>query len=174
MYRIQASNKTCHLISKDAARLSDYLKTQCELGSEEEPIEIWPDTPEEQIRLLIDFLEIAKDKPTLSIRRPLVGQGDLTASGMPPWALDWLNKLFEGREVADAWDLVFALLNIADFINYEGLVKVLASKVASRICAMDEVSKQSIFAPSRELTEEEKQKIRTENAWAEMDPPGND
>lgn len=174
MYRIQANDQTTYPISKEACELADYLKTNVILSVDDTPFTIFEDSTPEQVKLLIEFLETAKDKPRISIRRPLVGQGDLTASGMPAWALEWVNKLFEGREATAAWDLVFALLTIADFINYDGMVKVLAAKVASRICAMDEISKQSIFAPSRELTEEEKQKIRQENQWAELDPPGED
>lgn len=174
MYRIQASDNSFHLISKEAAVLSEYFTTCCDLLNGDEPILLGIDATGEQIRLMIDFMEMAKDKQTVAIRRPLIAQGDLVASGMPEWAKAWVDKIFENREASQAWDLIFALIKIGDFINYDALIKVLIAKVASRICAMDEQTKKRIFAPSRHLTEEEKERIHQENKWAEMEPPGED
>lgn len=171
MLAIQAADGSLHPISKEAALLADFLATQSELVQPDEPMGMHPDTPPEHVKWIIEFLEKAKDQEMVKIRRPLVGQGDLVASGCPPWALEWLQALFEGHEDTDAWDLVFALLDIGDFINCEVLMRVLTAKVASRICAMDEATKRIVFQPARELSEEEKAQIRAEHAWAEMDPP---
>jgi hypothetical protein len=173
-YQIEASDGTLFKISKEATQLADFLQTQTELVTENEAMKIEDSTPPHYLRLIVEFLEIAKDKPSISIRRPLLARGDLTLSGMPDWACKWLDSIFENHELCQAWDTVFDLVNIADFINCEMLVKVLIAKVASRICTMDEMKKKQVFAPSRDLTDEEKLRIREENKWAEVDPPAED
>lgn len=173
MFTLKANDGLCIPISREAAALADFLNTQCDLVQGDEPLEIW-EADGHLAQKLVDFLEMAKEKPTIHINRPLKNHGDLGASGVEKWALDYLEGFFTGQTTEAAWDTIFRLLNIADFVNCEPLIKLLTAKVASRVAAMDQVTRESVFRPSRPLTQEEMEKIREEQAWAMEDPVGED
>jgi hypothetical protein len=174
-FEIRGENGSKSQISLEAASLSDFLKTQTELALPDEGIDLM-EFVHNQFTLdkLVEFLEVAKDKPTIRVSRPLKRHGELEESGVPGWAINWINSLFEGRSAEESWDTVFELMNAADFINYPSLLKVLCAKVASRICAMDEETKRIVFKPTRTLTPEEEEQIHEQNRWAEEDAPGDD
>lgn len=174
-FEIRGENGSKSQITKEAAALADFLKTQTELAQPGEGLDLMGFIHSQHtLEKLVEFLEIAKDKPTIRVSRPLKKHGDLAESGVPEWARTWLNSLFEGRSPEESWDTVFELMNAADFINYPCLVKVLCAKVASRICAMDEETKRIVFKPTRTLTPEEEEQIHAQHRWAEEEAPGDD
>jgi hypothetical protein len=163
-------------ISKEAAARSDFLNTQVELVEDGDAIELIEIVEENQFVFdkLLEFLETAKSQSTVHVSRPLKRNGDLLESGVPEWAIEWLDSLFQKNTQEEGWNNVFNLLALGDFIADPCLVKILCAKIASRICAMDEETKQVVFKPSRELSPEEQEKIHQENKWAEEDAPGKD
>lgn len=169
IYKIRHSEGVEAELSAEAVELSDFLKTQSGLIGWDEPLDITYNCRPELLPLLVQFLETAKDKPHAQIYQPLKKRGDLKESGVPDWAIAFLDGLFKGRTETEGWNFVFELVGLADFLNLPDMTKIFCAKIASRICGMDEETKRIVFKPARDLTPEEEERIRQENKWAEED-----
>ena len=172
MSTIRSNDGGTFTISREAAKLADYLNTLCDMGNDD-PID-FPEATAPILEKLIQYLEIAKDHVLPRITRPLKNKGDLSDSGVEPWALAFLESLFSEKDAEAAWKCVFDLLILADFVHAPSLVELLTAKVASRVAAMDRDTKSIIFKTARVLTEEEIADIKAKHAWAMMNPPGED
>ena len=159
---IASDNETKFTISRKAAKLSDHLSSmleECDENSVEEipMMEIAPDILEK----IVQFLNYHVDNPPEDIKPP-IKTSEFKSIACP----------FDSNLLDLKWDTVIAIINAANYLHIECLLKLAISKLATIVYNKDAEELRVMFNLPKLSEEEEdamEERIRTENPWI-VDP----
>ena len=145
------------LVSIPACSRSLFLKDVVDVQSSTPPISL-PDISSSCLAYLVEYMEHYQD-PSLSIptiEKPL--RSNNLADLVPAWDAEFVNKPNE---------VVFEIIEAANYMCIDGLINLASAKVASLIKGKTPAEIRQIFNIENSLTPKEEAQIREENKWAE-------